>query len=175
MKARTLKAILRGAAHANTPGARGRTPLHRSAREGRVDDLKVLLEHGGDVHLADDTGEQPLQMAARKCHLECVRLLVQAGADLNHTPAPEKTEYSESALCSVVRKGWRREALPVLEELLRDGADPNAASSGKRFPLHEAAGWGNLEMVRALLVAGAKLDVFDHTGWLPLHRALNQN
>jgi hypothetical protein len=135
----------------------------------------VLLENGGDVHLGDATGEQPLQMAARKGHLECVQLLIQAEANLNHIPPPESSEYSESALCSVARNGREIESLPILLELLRAGADPNTASSARRFPLHAAARCGNFDMVRALLTAGAKLDIFDYNGRLPLHYSLNGN
>ncbi len=161
MKARSLSAILRGAANPNVPGADGRTALHRAAREGRVEDLKVLLENGGDVHLGDETGEQPLQMAARKGELECVKLLIQAGADVNYIPPAEKSEYSESALCSATRKGRNEEALAIVREMLRAGADPNAASSAKRLPIHAAARAGDAEMVRALLGAGARVDIFD--------------
>ena len=173
MKTRSLADILRGAAHPNVSGAEGRTPVHRTAREGRAGDLKVLLENGGDMHLGDEAGEQPLQMAARKGQLECVELLIQAGADINYIPSPEKSEYSESALCSATRKVRNEEAFAIVQELLRAGADPNAASSAKRFPLHAAARAGNIDMVRALLAAGAKVDTFDRHGRLPLHSALN--
>lgn len=173
MKHRSLESVLRGATHPNAPDAEGRTPLHWAAHEGRVCNLQVLLDHGGNVHLGDNTGEQPLQMAARKCHLECVQLLIKARADINYIPSPDKTEYSESALCSVARAGWKRQALPVLMELLGAGANPNTASSAQRLPLHEAAECGNIDMVRALLTAGAKIDVFDYTGQLPLHRAVS--
>jgi ankyrin repeat protein len=175
MKARSLKAILQGAAHPNTPGSQGRTPLHRVARRGCVNDLKILLENGGDVDLGDDTGERPLQMAGRKGHLECVKMLIQAGANINHIPPLESSAYSESTLCSVARSGRHSESLPILLELLRAGADPNAASSARRFPLHAAARCGNLDIVRALLEAGAKQDVFDNDGRLPLHCSLNGN
>jgi ankyrin repeat protein len=173
MITRSLKAILRGAAHPNTPGAEGRTPLHRAAREGKIDDLKILLENGGDVHLSDAAGEQPLQMAARKGQLDCVRLLIQAGADVNYIPPQDISEYSESALCSATRKSRYAEALAIVKELLHAGADPNAASSAKRYPLHSAARAGNVDMVRAILTAGAKVNTSDGHGRLPLHSALN--
>ena len=69
MKTRSLSAILRGAANPNVPGAEGRTAVHRAAREGRVEDLKVLLVH---CALDGDHGNP-----------DALKLLLEAGADPN--------------------------------------------------------------------------------------------
>jgi len=173
MNARSLKAILRGAAHPNAVGRGGRTPVHRAAHDGRVEDLRILLQHGGNVHLEDDEqGECPLELAARRSHIACVELLLAAGASPNHIPAPSKSIYRESALCSVAAKSDETTYVPILEILLRAGADPNVTSATKRSPLHEAASRGNVTMVKALLTAGAKPDLIDFYGGTALHRAI---
>jgi len=43
--------------------------------------LKLLIQRGGDVELADISGCTPLHVAARNGHLTCVKYLVLQGAD----------------------------------------------------------------------------------------------
>jgi ankyrin repeat protein len=67
-------------------GARGGfygTALHTAILTRGVDLAKFVLEHGGDVSVADDTGRHPLHHAGYRTveHLEL--LLTQKGADIN--------------------------------------------------------------------------------------------
>lgn len=48
--------------------------------------------------------------------------------------------------------------------LLEAGADPNLCKQGNYSPLMNAADWGRIEMVKALVEAGADLDYRSSTG-----------
>ncbi len=175
MATRSLGAILRRAAHANDPDEKGRTPVHLAARRGNADELSLLIRNGGDIHLGDNTGERPLQMAVRKGWLDCVRVLIREGADVNHMPPPELSNYSETALCSTARHSRREDSIRIMEHLLLANADPNAATSARRFPMHAAAWAGSVTMVQLLLSHGAIVDTLDHDGSTPLLHAVNSN
>ncbi len=50
------------------------------ARYGESEDLKVLLEHNGDVNFADEGGNTALHKAAANGEVECIKVLSSFGA-----------------------------------------------------------------------------------------------
>lgn len=148
---------------------KGRTALHRAARVGRYESVDLLISRGADVLAQDARGEMALQMAARYGHLEVVEILLKHGSPIDYYPPPEKTDYSETALCSACRKG--QEA--IAETLLQFGADPNAASASRRLPLHGAIFSGKHTLIEALLAKGADPIGWDQFGQSPLHAAVS--
>ncbi|XP_030640214.1 cyclin-dependent kinase 4 inhibitor C [Chanos chanos] len=56
---------------------RGLTITHDAARDGYIDTLQVLVEHGADVNILDSEDNLPLHLAAREGHLRVVRFLFQ--------------------------------------------------------------------------------------------------
>ena len=56
-------------------------PLHCAAEKGRVDIVKLLLEHGADINAADGSGYLALHAAAANNQAQVISLLLQAGAD----------------------------------------------------------------------------------------------
>lgn len=57
------------------------SPLHEAAFQGRVDEVRRLLEAGADPHARSFTGETPLHLAALAGRADVVRLLLDKGAD----------------------------------------------------------------------------------------------
>jgi hypothetical protein len=59
------------------------TPLHKAARKGHLDIMRMLLAAGADVnrHCEDRIGETPLGLVADTCSPELASLLMHAGAD----------------------------------------------------------------------------------------------
>ena len=61
----------------------GNTPLHLACTESNVAVVKLLLEAGADVKLADIDDETPLVRACFAKSVELVDLLLKAGSDPN--------------------------------------------------------------------------------------------
>src|SRR5438874_4583408 len=141
-----IRAVLESGISVDERDKDGRTALFRTARLGKSDRVKLLLEFHANPNATDGRGEAPLQAAARYGHEGCMELLLKAGAEIDYCPDAELTDYSESALCSAVRKGHQR----VVDLLLNAGASPNASTPAKRFPLIEAASHGDAAICRRL-------------------------
>ncbi|XP_068784033.1 cyclin-dependent kinase 4 inhibitor B-like [Struthio camelus] len=100
-----------------------------------------------------------LASAAARGDVEEVRALLEAGADPNGTNSFGRTPLQ------VMMLGSPR----VAELLLQRGADPNRADPRTGcFPAHDAARAGFLDTLVALHRAGARLDLPDGRGRLPL-------
>ena len=54
------------------------TPLHEASREGHVEVVRLLLEHGADLRARDRSGKTPSEVASQYERLEIVQLLSQS-------------------------------------------------------------------------------------------------
>jgi ankyrin repeat protein len=79
--------LLAGAdVHTHTAALGKDSPLKIAARRGHAPIAKVLLDHGADIHVADEDGpDAPLGWAAAKGRLDVVKLLLEHGADVHAT------------------------------------------------------------------------------------------
>ena len=149
------------ASNANS-SAVGIPPLCRAAASGSAECVRLLLTAGADAASAGPTAEAtvgpPLFWAAGSGDGggEIVKLLLEAGADARRV-APDGVTALLVATAS--------ENAEAVEELLRAGADPNAAAEREGVrPLHVAAEAGDERIVRALLAAGSDPDAEDIGG-----------
>jgi ankyrin repeat protein len=116
----------------------GMTPLNYAARDGRVEEARLLLAAGADVELAEANGMRPLLMALLNDQLEVARLLLAHGADANaddfwgRTPLYAAVEFRnldmnnrdmDSPTTNFVD---REPLLAIAAELIEHGADVNA-------------------------------------------------
>jgi len=137
------------------PFARARAQgIHEVAAAGDTVAVAALLD--GDVGLMearDDRGRTPLQAAVLARQVEVARMLLERGADPNaRDEASGQTAVDYAFLVECQRGGTAMTRL-----LLSRGAafDPDAAVRGPVKRLDVAVVFGNLDMVRLLLDAGA--------------------
>ena len=107
--------------------ARGLSPLHHAAGNGRTACVELLLAAGADPNRANHAaGLTPLHGAALGGHVECLRLLLEKGGDPdrcdNHGLTPLTRAAGKCAAC--------------VQVLLDFGADPDA----------DFCGWGPLHV-----------------------------
>lgn len=137
----TASLLLAGGAPANISRAPYlATPLSAALRHGHDQVASQLLQHGADHHATMPEGQPVLHVAiARNCN-RAVRTIIGMGADPN-TPflAPVSEEF-----LNLVRKGAMRWVLQ---------------NDSGATPLMMAIDSGNVDTVKCLIEAGAKLNV----------------
>jgi len=116
----------------------GDTALHIATRRRDAGWLGFLLARGADPNLLSRQGEPPLVLAAQLGFLDGVQLLLREGAKVDAA-----NRRGETALIAAVQSAnlpSARAALPVVQRLLRAGADPNKTDN--------AAGYSALDYAR---------------------------
>src|SRR5260221_2689676 len=71
----------------------GWTPLHSASRNGRLEIVQFLVEHGADLTVQDKDGWTPLLLVSHNGHLEIVHFLVEHGADLTFQYKFERSPF----------------------------------------------------------------------------------
>ena len=78
-----VRLFLESGADVEAKAKHGRTPLHEAASIGHAAAVKLLLDLGADLKVADNQfGQTPLHMAAFNGHASTVMVLLESGADL---------------------------------------------------------------------------------------------
>ncbi|CAH0395489.1 unnamed protein product [Bemisia tabaci] len=88
------------------------TPLSISARAGRLDTVRLLLEEGVDIHSEDENGITALHEAAQGGHHEIAKMLLSLDANIN----------GESGLGTPLCLAITTQRWTVVELLLKNGA-----------------------------------------------------
>ncbi|MFI6984063.1 SMI1/KNR4 family protein [Embleya sp. NPDC050154] len=110
-------------------------------------------------------GSTMLGTAARDGCLPIVEYLISAGADVNHSDPCDPNDPDDPNFGTVLTHALGcAEPLPVVSALLRAGADPNVPRPDGWTPLMLAAHGGDIEVVEALLAAGADVLAVKGTG-----------
>jgi ankyrin repeat protein len=115
---------------------------------GRVQAVRTLIEKGADVNVSTYSGS-PIQVAARGGHNEILELLIAAGADVD----------AGSSISTPLLDAIEREHTDIALQLIAAGADPNrTADFGGNQPISLAAAQGSVELIQALIAAGANVN-----------------
>jgi cytochrome c len=136
--------------------------IHDAAKKGDVPGIAAALDAGANIDEPDGFAT-PLYYAVTRQHLDAAKLLIDRGADAN-----VGSKIGGPPLMAAVGK----RNFELIKLLLEHGADPNLTLSDKT-PLHEAARLGCLDCVKALVEAGADVNVrtADLIARTPIHFA----
>ena len=127
--------------------------LHSACREGTLNVVKLLVEAGANVCVADEEENTCLMLASREGHIDTVRYLVS----LPQMDVKQRDSEGNPALHVAVREKHAE----VVQVLIDAGADVNGRASDGDTPLFLAIRQGSLDMVKLLVRAGAGVCVTD--------------
>ena len=106
-------------------------------KEGKIDDIKLLLVWSGNIIDINYNNGQPIQMAAHYGHFELVKFLLEKGAD---------PSINNNILIVWASSNGHHELVKIL--LMDSRVDP---STGDNFPIQCASQNGHHEVVKILL------------------------
>lgn len=155
-----VKRLLEAGADANAEQEDGSTALLEASAAGHALIVDSLLKANADPNRG--TVALPLPSAALKNHTEVVELLLRGGADPNALETDGATALLKAAAAGNVR---------CVELLLEADANADVSLNGLSA-LHYAAIEGHLDVVKALIAAGADVTVEDEGGNTPLRYVL---
>ncbi len=122
-----LRAIIKAGANVNE-GYAGMTPLLYAAEQGNEARMRMLLEAGAHVKVADKKGMTPLMFVSEMGHVDLMRAMIQAGADVN-----AQNNEGKTALMLAVHQ----EKVDAVRLLLDSGADVNLKDKEGRTAIQD--------------------------------------
>ena len=126
--------LLNGGADSNARNPYGRRPLHYALDANHPDRMKVvlaLLERGADPNVPNDFGISPFMEASFIGDLDSVQSMLAKGvfkADVNFS-APNRTSANQPSFTTPLMQAAGRGHVPIIEVLLKQGADPSKKNS----------------------------------------------
>lgn len=144
------------------------TALHRACKNGHLEVVKMLVEHGASIETTDDKGMTPLLEAAGLECLDVVKVLEENGSDINAVAADGRTILHFSAADNSV---------PALEYFLQSPKLTHSLTTrtkNGRTILHCAVEAGSVEATRFILQRSSRLEILSKTddGYTCLHYAV---
>lgn len=157
------------------------TALWNAARIGNYEIVHMLIRKGAKLNIqmgktfrdkSNILGQTALHAAALNGHARVVKLLIQRGADINIKDAngdtPLKVALKKYTCETSIRRNFLMIRRDTVEELLKEHIKKNNNVSknldnSKNYdgssPLYSAAWFGDIDMLKLLLKAGANVNV----------------
>ncbi len=178
-----VAALIKSGAKVDEANLFGATPMSQAALRGDTAVLKLLLDAGASPESANSDGETALMAVARTGNVEAAKLLLAAGAKVdarekwgNQTALIWAAAQNQPAMVRfLLSKGAAVDARSAVRDWPRRMTAeerPKDMNRGGMSALMFAAREGNMDVVRALLKAGASVDFTDPDGSTALIVAL---
>lgn len=129
----------------------GDTALSCASESGKLDCVQALIKAGADIDHKNSNGASSIHLAARHNRLDCVKCLVKSGAKVKDTWALYKTSLIHTVL-------QNHDDGPMLENLIKKGANVNAKTSNGTTAFMIAAAKGALTSLNVLLKKKVSID-----------------
>jgi ankyrin repeat protein len=171
--------LLRLGADREATDKQGQTALFKAADHPKA--FKYLLDHGANIHIADNSGIQPIHDAVMSARIECVQWLIARGADVNARDHDGVTPIAlvdpRTATADMVKLLVEHHAnlelrasngtpvwmdnffFPIrVKAMLEHGANANDRDGEGRTALMNAATQSATDVVRLLITHGANVN-----------------
>ena len=133
--------------------------IHKAARDGNIDAIKLLLKKHVDINIQDKNGLTALMLASRNGHHHVVKLLLKENADIN-----TQKKHGGTALMVASESGHHQ----VVEILLKEHADINLQTKSGLTALMLASQNSHTKIVEQLLKEHANVNTQEEIGWTAL-------
>jgi ankyrin repeat protein len=149
--------------------AQGATGLHRAAREGRDDVLRLLLDRGLGANVVDNKMVTALHEACSNARLGCAKLLLERGAATNRHKANSSLQTGGFTPLHCAAANGHYELAELL--IQHDGCGVAGRDRAGECPLSSAVRSDNSRLVALLLDSGAVPYIQSLNGRTCLHVA----
>lgn len=133
--------------------------LHKAVFIGDLEVVKILIDYGADLSVANLAGDTPLCLALDRGHVEVGKVLIEKGTAVSAAPTIGWTPLHMAS-----NKGY----VDIVEMLLEKDADVSSTTKDNWTPLHMASSKGHFDIVKVLLEKGADISAANEHGWTPL-------
>jgi ankyrin repeat protein len=155
-----MKLLISRRADLNALDHEGRSPLHRAFQHQKFDSMKLLVNRDA-VNVRDRSNSTLLHEASASGNFDVMELLLSHGADV---------DVHDHRGDSPLHRAFHHQNFDAVKILVNRGA-VNVCDRSNSTLLHEAAGSGNIDIIRLLLDRDADVNVLDRCGDSPLHKA----
>jgi ankyrin repeat protein len=163
-----LERLIAAKADLNTRDSYGRTPLHVATHAGKVDAIRTLIKAGANHALLENDRYDAVTIASVANNEDALRMLLSLGASAKLITS----RYDGTALIAAAHLGHAG----VVKQLISAGAPLDHVNNLHWTALIESivlgdGGTRHTETLRALVSAGANLQLADRNGNTPLKLA----
>jgi len=145
----------------------GNAAIHRSAMNGDMDTLKLLVKSGCDINFMNNYGDTPLHIAVESDQIEIVKILLQRKeCNLNLV-----NNLGFSALHNAAQYG----KLEIVTLLLSSGCNKDITNENGDTPLHYAVDSDHTDIVQLLLEHKCSTSIVNRYGSTALHNAADKS
>ena len=147
------------------------TLLMDAAANGRIEDIKLLIEHKADLSVKDSQGRTALMYALENNKTEVIKLLVERNSDSNTLSYKTGDNHGQTPLMKAIRSNDINAVKYLLEE---PRVNINAKDHTRQTALIKAVVYGRKDCVDLLLDKGADMSIEDYEGKTALiHAAID--